>query len=775
MLFFSAVSFGLVFSPFISSSLIILLLNLLLLFAFWKSPFSKNVLLLKILFFFQCGLLLGSLALPKLPQSPLLEKVKKEEKKIPVWIEGRIISSEITVDGSKAVVETLAYYDCEKKIFDNIRIIAYLPIEPPEPLSTFKGCFFLSLPKTKTNPGQFDYRKSLSQKGIYLSGELKDKALYTTLNENLLSKFLNKYRNILRSQIIEKCGRERGIVLALLLGERGILDEADEFSLIRSGLFHLIALSGLHIGIIILILYFVLNSFKINPFLTDGIVLTFLPIYMLIVKDQPSIIRAAVMALVFITARIAARQSGSFNSLLISFAFLLCFNPLQIYDAGFQLTFLATLGIISLYSSRLSIFKESTFGDYVCKLFWIGLSAQIFTFPVLIYSFQRISPLSFFATPLASLFLFPLLAFGIIFIFGGSLIPLFNDFLLLVIKFMAKCFLLVPLYFSKLSFSSLFFPKPHYLYATIFSLCLILIVFFKDKKKQYLSASILIIFAFSSYFFPDPFNRISKDFLITLDIGQGNCALLHSKEKNYLIDCADTSYHSVPTSRSIIEPFLSTLKIKKIDGMFITHWDKDHCGSLKEIVRDIKTDFVAFAKCPSPPSDIKDFLSERNVGFVSLNRGDKLDLGGVNISIIHPDCKFDNSLSENDLSLVFSISIDDKTILATGDIEKMGQKEIVESETLLNSADILLAPHHGAKNSLFAPFIQKVSPQIALFSAGRNNRFNHPNPAVLDYYKSVNSKIFRTDKDGAILIVFDKDAIRTFKYCESPWEELLYK
>ncbi|MCX7830602.1 MAG: DNA internalization-related competence protein ComEC/Rec2, partial [Acidobacteria bacterium] len=527
----------------------------------------------------------------------------------------------------------------------------------------------------------------------------------------------------------------------------------------------------LHIGIIIFILYFIFVSFRFNPFIADFAVLSFLSLYFLIVKDQPSVVRAVIMAFIFIISRMFSRQSISLNSIAIALVIMLAFNPLQINDAGFQLTFLATIGIVSLYPARPKFFRENSLWDYIFKLFWIGFSAQIFTTPVLVYSFQRISPLSFFATPIATLFLIPLLAFGIIFIFGGSLFPFINSILLFMMKIFAKFFLAVPFYFSKFTFSSLFFPRPHLIYIFLFAFCLFFIIFFKNRIYY---ALIFIFLVITSYNFPNPFQKIRNDCLITMDVGQGNCSLLHCGGKNYLIDCADTSYHSLPTARSVIEPLLSFFNITKIDGIFLTHWDKDHSGSLKEILTDIKIGFVAFAARPDPNLEMADYLSKKQIKKLSLGRGDTIKLEGLFIDIYNPDFK-ENVLNENNLSLVFSAQIRSQNIIFTGDIEKEGQKDIFENALNLNKASIFYVPHHGAKNSFFPPFIQKINPEIAIISVGKNNRFNHPNPIVLNYYKSMGSKILRTDNDGAILIVFRNDNPSIFKYSNSKWEKEIFK
>jgi len=774
MLSFSALSCGLLLSPILSSSFILAFVTIFFLILARKKSSNNFILALQVLFFFQFGLIIGSFSLNEPPHSLLYKKVKNSGKKVPVWIEGKVLSSEITLDGSRAVIETEAFYDGDERIEDRIKIISYLPIEPPQPYSRFKGCFFLSLPKTKTNPGQFDYRKSLNDRGIYLNSELKEKSLYTTVSKNYFFYYLSKYKNYLRTKIVEKCKNESGIVLALLLGERGMLKDKEELALLRSGLFHLIALSGLHIGIVILIFYFLFGLMHLNPYISDILLLFFLLLYTLIVKDQPSVNRAVLMAFIFILARMAGRQNAKYAPLLISFSILIFFNPLQIRDVGFQLTFIATLGIISLYDSKIKFFRDATVLNSLFTLFWIGLSAQIFTFPVLVYAFQRINPLSFLLTPLTLPFLFPLLASGILFIFGGSLIPFFNSFLLLLIQFFAKCFLLIPLYGSKTSLSSLFFPLPHFFYALVFGLLLILIVLTKEKKKLIFSL-LFILFIIISFFFPNPFQKIKKDFLVTLDVGQGNCSLLHFKEKNYLIDCADTSYHSVPTSRSIIEPFLARFNIRQLDGIFITHWDKDHCGSLKDLISDLKVGFIASAPCPPPPSDIKDSILKKHIKTLLLKRGDVVDLKEAKLEVIHPDCNSAFLSSDNNLSLVFSILLDEKNILITGDIENDGLKEIFESNIPLQPVDILFVPHHGAKNSLFVPFLNKIPPHVALISAGKNNRFNHPNPSVINYFSSIGSKIVRTDRDGAILITFERNETKIFEYCETPWEKAIFE
>ncbi len=759
---------GAIVSPFIVLSVFPFLINFILIFPKYSQFFKKIAVALLL---FQSAIFIGQFTMPKYKEGILVKKVASSESKTPVWIKGKIVSSEISSDGSRALLETESFFEDEKEIKERVKIQCFLPIKPPLPGTIFKASLLLSLPKEKTNIGQFNQKRYLGWKGIYLYGELKDERLFTVIKKPLFHQCKN-YRNFLRNKIIEECGDESGVVLSLLLGERNLLTQDEQLSLVRSGLFHLIALSGLHIGIVIWVLYFFFSLLKIHPLTSDILTLFFLPIYAILVKDQPSVLRAIFMASFFIIGKIFLRVGTPIRSIFISALVLLLINPFQIMDAGFQLTYLSTLGIILLYKIIPKIFKEGTFLDYIFKLLFISISAQLFTLPILIVSFQRVSLISFILTPIASIPLFPLLALGILFLSGFSLIPFVSSFLLILIKFFAKLFIFVPQFSSQFHFSSLFFPLPHFMYLIAFTIVIFFLVLPEMKKKTILTISLFLILIFA-YLFPNPFEKSIKDSLIVSDIGQGNCSILILDKKVYLIDCGDTSYNSLPTSRGIIEPTLSHLRIKEIEGIFITHWDKDHSGSLKELTRDLKVNFVAFPECPQIEDEIKRFLIKNKVRMIKLKRGDSVMIENAVVNVEHPVCQGE-PLSDNDLSLVLSMVINGRKILFTGDIEKEGERSLFENVNL-DRVDILMVPHHGAKNALFKPFIEKLSPQFSVFSVGRYNRFGHPNKMVEEYYASLKTRILRTDKDGSLLFKLNSKKLVPYKYRDFQFDNEIKK
>jgi competence protein ComEC len=768
LFFFSA---GLAFSTVFNSCLSALFFSFIALsLLLFKSarPLLKKALLL--LFLFLLGITAGDMRLPLEHSSLLKKKVAGSQSEAAFWIEGKVISSEPGRSGSKAVIQTASFYDGAVKIPDENRVQVYLPFEPPLPGSRFKASVFLFLPKEGTNPGQFDYRKNLSEKGIYLVGRVKDKNLFTVLDEGRLP-FIGRYRDMIRNQISNYGGDESGVILALLLGERGLIDESSESYLVRSGLYHLVALSGFNIGMIMILISFFFVILRLEPSSADIFAIIFLPVYGLLIGHQPSVWRAILMGLIYLGGRLSARPHAALRAVLIAFAALLFINPYEIRDVGFLLTFSATLGIIVLYKKCPLKLKAGSLSDYALKLFWVGFSAQVFTLPFLAYYFQRVSPAGFIWTPLAALPMFPLFALGIVYLFGGCFIPGFNILLISLMKFFTKLFLFVPEWSSSKSFSTLFIPRPAFFYLIAFALSMAIFMFAGRRK---MAGVVLFVFVLmTAYFFPDPFKKKIDDSLIVVDVGQGASQLLLYDDRVYFVDAADTSYQSVSTARTVIEPLLARLHLNRIDGIFITHWDKDHAGSIDELALDLPIGFAAYPKSVALPQHYYDLLLSKKIKMIPLEKGDKLSLGRAEISILHPP-PYPVAISENNLSLVLNIRIDNKNILFTGDIEKEGETILLE-DLLPFKTDILIAPHHGAKNALYPPLSSAVSPDITVFSVGLNNRFNHPNPAVVDHYRSIDSKILRTDKSGAILFKLGQDKMTPLSYTSFHWEDELWQ
>lgn len=768
LIFFSA---GLASSLFLKIFIPALAASLSALFLLFNGPSrsqAKKILILTIVF--ALGVSAGNLRTPSISKTPLYAKVATARGELPCWIEGRVISSEPDPGGSKAVVRTDCFLNGNERVPDNSRVQLYLQFEPPLPGSRFRASAILFLPGEATNPGQFDYRKNLRDKGILLSGKVKDRSLFEVTGRAGFT-LPGRYRGMIRRQISDWGGEQSGVILALLLGERGLISEDAGADMIRSGLYHLVALSGFNIGMIMLLISFFFVLLRFSPASADIFAMAFLPVYGMLVGQQPSVWRAILMGLIFLAGRLLARPHAATRALVITFAALLLADPMDIRDVGFQLTFSAALGIILMYKLCPPLFKEGSFADYGLKLFWVGFSAQLFTLPVLAVYFQRVSPAGFIWTPFASLPMFPLFAFGMVYLFGGCFVPGLNIFLVSLIRFFTELFLIVPKWASGVRLSTLFVPMPSVFYFLAFAAALAIIVF--GGKRRLAGAFMIVPVMLAAYFFPHPFEKAPADSLIVLDVGQGSCQLLLCNGRNYMVDAPDTSYRSISTARSVIEPALSKLHAEEIDGLFITHWDRDHAGAIGELASDMRIGFVGYPAAAPPPEEIAAVLEKRKIRTIALRAGDRLSLGKAELSVLHPPEK-SICISENDLSLVMSFQIGSKVMLFTGDVENEGLDELLRDFAPVRT-EILMAPHHGARKSLNPRFSFAASPRFTVFSVGRNNRFNHPHAPVVDTYRRLGSRTLRTDRDGALLFKLDTDRTGVFTFASDDWTEELWR
>ena len=767
LIFFSA---GLASSLFLKIFLPALGISVPALFLLFPGPSrSRAKKSLVLIIVFSIGLSIGNLRTRETPKTPLFEKVAAARGEVPCWIEGKVISSEPDPGGSKAVVTTDCFFNGNERVPDESRIQLYLQFEPPLPNSRFKASAILFLPGEASNPGQFDYRKNLRDKGILLSGKVKDRTLFEVTGRNGLT-LPGRYREMIRRQVSDWGGDQSGVILALLLGERGLISEEAGSSMIRSGLYHLVALSGFNIGMIMLLISFFFVLFRSSPASADIFAMAFLPVYGVLVGQQPSVWRAILMGLIFLAGRLLARPHAATRALVITFAALLLADPRDITDVGFQLTFSAALGIILMYRLCPSLFKEGSLPDYGLKLFWVGLSAQLFTLPILAVYFQRVSPAGFLWTPFASLPMFPLFAFGMVYLFGGCFVPGLNIFLVSLIRFFTELFLIVPKWASGVRLSTLFVPMPSLFYFLAFAAALMVIVF--GGRRRLAGAFMIVPVMLAAYFYPHPFEKAPADSMIVLDVGQGSCQLLLYDGRSYMVDAPDTSYRSISTARSVIEPALSRLHVDGIDGIFITHWDRDHAGGIGELASDMRIGFVGYPAAAPPSEEIAAMLGKRKIQTIPLKAADRLPLGRAEISVLHPPES--SGGSDNDLSLVLKFTIGDRGVLFTGDVEREGLEEATEVPGPL-CADILIAPHHGARKTLDPIFASAVSPRFAVFSVGKNNRFNHPHAPVLDLYRRLGSRTLRTDRDGALLFRLDAKDTTPVTFASRDWTEELWR
>ena len=546
------------------------------------------------------------------------------------------------------------------------------------------------------------------------------------------------------------------VVEALLLGERGRMDPEISHSLQNAGIFHLFAISGAHIAIISFLLFSLFRFLRLPDRVNYFLLIFFLLFYASLVEGRPSVMRATIMALAFLIGKLIWRNVNLLNTLAISAFILLMLSPVNLFSLGFQLTFAATLSIILFFPKVINYLPRLPLR--ISEIFALSLTAQMAVLPFVALSFNRITfsalILNFAAIPLVGL----IMACGYIFLLTTLMSPLLAGILAKLINFFVSFLittshLLDPIPGLSFRIPS---PSPFVVLGYFFTLGLLLIPI-KIKRQKITTAVCYAIFLGLLVTYPFPSH--SKTLKLTfIDVGQGDSILLEFPgTKKMLIDGGGTPEDIFDIGDRIVSPFLWEKGIKKIHYLVMTHAHPDHMNGLKAVARNFKIEefWEAFS-----PKDNRAYTELRrrlppSTACRRMFRGHVENIDGVKIEILNPP-QADPIVSKilNDQSLVFRISYGQTEFLLTGDISKKVEKELVQSSYLLQS-DVLKSPHHGSDSSSSEEFLTAIAPRFLILTVGAGNRYNLPDPEVIDRYQEIGAKIYRTDLMGAVEISSD--------------------
>jgi competence protein ComEC len=244
-----------------------------------------------------------------------------------------------------------------------------------------------------------------------------------------------------------------------------------------------------------------------------------------------------------------------------------------------------------------------------------------------------------------------------------------------------------------------------------------------------------------------------------IDVGQGDAALVQFPSGHaWMVDTGGATGPRFDIARRVIEPVVWTLGVRQLAHLVLTHGDADHIGGAPSIVRDLVPDEV-WEGIPVPKneplSQLRDLTGTGGSVWRSVQRGDRVRIGGVEVIVWHPPpADWERQRVRNDDSIVIELRYGGVSILLPGDIEAISEKTLAP---LLapSPITILQAPHHGSPSSSSLPLLQATLPAVVVMSVGRNNRFGHPGRAVVERYRASGAAVFRTDQDGAITIDTD--------------------
>ncbi len=622
------------------------------------------------------------------------------------------------------------------------------------------------------NPGEFDYNKYLRAKGI--SGIIYS---YHSTDVKILNKDKLFFPDIIfqaRKFVDEKLNtiyndQSAGLLRGLILADRSEITYETRTDFINSGVVHVLAVSGLHVGFIAFI--FLILFGRLNIYLR--LILTSVGIlcFMFLTGIPASVFRATVMAIVIIVTQLSNRSTNLFNSLALAALIILLISPGDLFNPGFQLSFSAVLSIAVIYPifqkriQNKKILNKPV--SYLALFFAVTLSAQLGTLPLTMYYFGKASIIAIVANLLVIPMIGIIISIGIVTIVFGSFSLTFTHYFAVSNEILIWLLFKITHFTGNLSFSFLKVNQFNQYDIFIFYFFLIFAIVFFNKFHK-LSAKIILITLtiLNIYLFA---NLNKKELLpdgelsvLMIDVGQGDAILIKFPQgTTALIDAGDASQYFDNGNR-VIAPLLNYLDIPKIDYGFVTHLDNDHVGGFYSLIKlNLIKHIYKQAVDTTLPNDKKfeKYLKANNLHVTYYNKNlikiDNTSLYILNNLNDSKRLKFSN----NNSSGVFKVEYGKNKLLFTGDIEKPAEKYFIAKYGGFLNVDVLKVAHHGSETSSSQAFLENTSPNEGLISVGIDNRFNHPSEEVIKRLKENNVKVIRTDKRGAILICSNSDSI----------------
>jgi competence protein ComEC len=627
--------------------------------------------------------------------------------------------------------------------------------------------------KQMRNPGEYDYDAYLKSKDILgiISVNNISSVNVISYEANVFMDIVHQVRKAIDDQFKKYHSPETASLLrGLLLADRGEINYQTKAQFINAGVVHVLAVSGLHVGFIVLIFLFLFGRF--NLFLRSTLTIVGLLCFMLITGVPPSVFRATVMAIVLIIAFISNRSTNLINSISIAALIILIINPGEIYHPGFQLSFSAVLSIAIIlpYLNRAVIGWniQNKILRHIILFGCVSLSAQIGTLPFTLLYFNKFSVVAL----LTNLFVIPAIGFiiaaAVVTLFFSAVLPfaaiyfaaandLFTGFILKLIRFSGD-----------LSFSHISVVNYSLYDLIIFYAMLGLLLYYLSKFTTMRPKIILfVLIGFNTILFSslDDSGLLPDNYLsvLMIDVGQGDSFLIKfPNSQTALVDAGNTT-STFDTGERVIIPLLNYLGIKKIDYGIVSHIDADHYGGFVALILDNKIGEIFKPEIDSSLSKDKrfeDFLRERGVP-VKYFREEKLGIGNTALYFLYDEnIKSISGLSTNDRSGIFKLVYGKTSFLFTGDVEKKVESFYAGKYRHFLDSDVLKAGHHGSKTSSSDEFLKYVTPEYSLISAGFKNKFGHPAEAVIQRLEGYGSKIYRSDLHKAVLLRSDGEEIK---------------
>ena len=641
----------------------------------------------------------------------------------------------------------------------------------------------LRRPISFNNPGATDDVRAMARRGIVLTGSVKSASLVEVVAQGswLAERAASARawtRQVLTRHVGRRDPRSAAVATAILVGDRTGLSDTDERRLQDAGTYHVIAISGGNIAVLTALLVFGARVARLPYRAAAALAIAVLLFYGEIAGGPPSVERAITAAVIFLTALMLDHRGAPLNVLAVAAVLAVVVNPVAIVDGGFLLSFGATGGIIlgvprvvsfaAAHRLRGTARAARLLVMAAAGVLAATLCAEVVLAPIGASLFSRVTfaglALNFAAIPLMTMVQCGSMAL----LLADALYTPAADALGGVVHYAAfglvessRLVELAPWTVREVP------PPAWWLCAAYYAFCVGWLLVTRGRPLALaglaIAAAVLVSGRAPAAGSAPPRLQTGALRVVVLDVAQGDATLaIFPDGRAVLVDAGGLAGTTFDMGGRVIIPALRALGVRRLHALVLTHGDPDHIGGAEAVMRRMPVAHV-WEGVPVPPHPglraLAALAAEQRAVWRTLRPSDVERAGGVEIRVLHPPAPdWERQRVRNDDSVVLELRYGQVSILLPGDIGADIERALVP-QLALAPLVVLKAAHHGSATSSSEPFIGATTPRVVLFSAGRNNRFNHPAPVVVERFAKRGVAMFNTAHDGAVFVETDGKSV----------------